>query len=73
MIGIYKITNLLNGHSYIGLSTHIETRWKEHKSQYNQEREKDKALYKAFKKYGIDNFNFEVLEECSIDELSKKE
>lgn len=29
-IGIYKITNLLNGKIYIGQSIHIEKRWKEH-------------------------------------------
>ena len=28
MIGIYKITNKINNNSYIGLSTHIEDRWK---------------------------------------------
>lgn len=73
MIGIYKITNQINGHSYIGLSTHIEDRWDYHKNPYNWDREKDKALYIAIKKYGIDNFNFEILEECSPEQLSKKE
>lgn len=73
MIGIYKITNKINGHAYIGLSTNIEERWKQHQSLYNQNRESNKALYKAFQKYGIENFIFEVLEECSILELSEKE
>lgn len=73
MIGIYKITNLINGHSYIGLSTNIEKRWSYHKTQYNWEREKNKSLYQAFIKYGIDNFKFEVLEECSVEQLSEKE
>ena len=73
MIGIYKITNQINGHSYIGLSTHIEDRWDYHKDPYNWNREKDKALYIAIKKYGIDNFSFEILEECSPEELSEKE
>lgn len=73
MIGIYKITNQINGHSYIGLSTHIEDRWDYHKDPYNWNREIDKALYIAIKKYGIDNFSFEILEECSPEELSEKE
>ena len=73
MIGIYKITNKINGHAYIGLSTNIEERWKQHQSLYNQNRESNKVLYKAFQKYGIENFIFEVLEECSILELSEKE
>lgn len=66
MVGIYKITNNINGHSYIGLSTNLEDRWKYHLTPYNQERESYKTLYKAFKKYGVENFSFEILEECSI-------
>ena len=34
MIGIYKITNKLNGNSYIGLSVDIEQRWYQHKTRY---------------------------------------
>ncbi len=73
MVGIYKITNNINGKSYIGLSTNIKKRWKKHKQKNYIEYFKDKPLYRAFNKYGIDNFTFEVLEECSIEELSKKE
>lgn len=73
MIGIYKITNKLNNHSYIGLSTDIEARWKQHKDPYNWNRESNKVLYQAMQKYGLHNFRFEVLEECPIEELSEKE
>lgn len=73
MIGIYKITNSINNNSYIGLSTHLEDRWKYHKDPYNWERENSKILYKAIKKYGIENFKFEILEECLASELSDKE
>lgn len=73
MIGIYKITNLINGKIYVGQSNNIERRFAQHKSPYEQERFSDKPLYKAFKKYGIENFTFEIIEECIIDELDIKE
>lgn len=73
MIGIYKITNQINGHSYIGLSTHIEDRWVYHQKLYNQNRENTKSLYLAIKKYGIENFKFEILEECAPEILGERE
>ena len=73
MIGVYKITNKINNKSYIGISTDIENRWKQHKSEYNHKREANKLLYKAFNKYGIENFTFEILEECPSEELDSKE
>lgn len=73
MIGIYKITNKINNLSYIGQSTQIEQRFREHKKSYNWYREKNKKLYKDILEYGINNFSFEILEECSIEELNNKE
>lgn len=73
MIGIYKITNNINGHGYIGLSTNIEKRWRAHKDPYNWRRQSNKILYQAFSKYGIQNFSFEVLEQCGVQQLSDKE
>ena len=69
-IGIYKITNKINGKSYIGLSINIEERFKEH---YRQDKEKGKVLYSAFQKYGIENFDFSIIELCSTEELNEKE
>ena len=73
MIGIYKIENKLNNHCYIGQSTNIQKRWAQHKNPYNWEREIRKPLYLAFKKYGLENFSFEILEECLLEELRIKE
>lgn len=61
--GIYKITNKINNKCYIGKSSNIEERWKYHIENRNSSREYDKPLYKAFRKYGIENFSFEIIEE----------
>lgn len=72
MIGIYKITNLINGKCYIGKSICIERRFAQHKSPYEWQRNAS-PLYQAFQKYGIKNFNFEILEECLESQLNEKE
>lgn len=75
MIGIYKITNQINNKSYIGQSTCIEKRWKKHIKVANSPSDPgyDYPLYRAIRKYGIDNFSFEIVEECLQEELNEKE
>lgn len=74
-IGIYKITNMINGHSYIGKSIHIEERWRSHKQEAKNPKhpQYNYTIHKAFRKYGIDNFSFEIVEECEKDFLNEKE
>lgn len=69
--GIYRITNLLNGKSYVGQSVHIEERWKRHR--YCPKEASHLSLYQDIKKFGIENFRFEILEECLIEQLNEKE
>ena len=74
MQGIYKITNNINGKSYIGKSSNINKRWLTHRS-LDYGRNPDKTLYKAFIKYGLNNFSFEIIEEMTskeYEELSDK-
>lgn len=75
MIGIYKITNTINQKCYIGQSENIKRRWKDHKKDAFWENGPDYEypLYRAIRKYGIDKFVFEVLEECLPEELDNKE
>ena len=65
MIGIYKITNKLNGKVYIGQSIDIDTRWRQHINAKD-----DFAIHRAIQKYGKENFKFEVLLECPVDMLN---
>lgn len=71
MCGIYKITNTINGRCYIGQSIDIATRWRHHKSYPLSA--SHYPLYRAFDKYGLDNFIFEIIEECQPSELDAKE
>ena len=71
---IYCITNHVNGKKYIGKTTSsVSKRWKEHCRDYKKERCKDRPLYRAMNKYGIDSFSIEMLEECSSKESSGRE
>lgn len=71
--GIYKITNMINGKSYIGQSKDIQRRISEHKSEIYRNCFIDKILYKAISKYGVKNFTFEIIEECVEKDLDSRE
>ena len=73
--GIYKITNQINNKSYIGKSKDIMRRWRQHKTEpYNINADTyDVAFYRAIRKYGIENFQFEIIEQCPEDQLNERE
>lgn len=70
MIGIYKITKISDGKSYVGQSNDIERRFKEHQTKGTTARI---PLDIAIQKYGIEAFTYEVLEECNIESLNERE
>lgn len=62
---IYKITNKINNKVYIGQTNSIKNRWKSHKSEAKNNRPQgDYPIYHAIRKYGIENFIFEIIDEC---------
>ena len=75
MTGIYKVTNKVNGKCYIGKSIDINDRWIRHRSRAFQENDNsyNSYFYRAIRKYGLENFIFEVLEECDPSQLDEKE
>lgn len=72
--GIYKITNTKTKECYIGQAVDIASRWKDHaKCGLGIDTPAGNKLYQAMQEYGIWNFSWEVLEECSKDILNEKE
>lgn len=71
---IYKFTNKINNMIYIGQSLRPEKRLKEH--LYGRKKGNDTYFDKSIKKYGIENFTFEIIDSSEdrkiIDELEKK-
>jgi group I intron endonuclease len=70
MVGIYKITNLINKKIYIGQSTDIEYRFNDYKRLRCKSQTK---LYASLKKYGIENHKFEIITECDLEQLNNLE
>lgn len=74
MIGyIYIIKNTINDKVYIGKTTQgIDVRFKQHKSGLNNQNPKRQSYLKnAMKKYGVDNFYYEELYRCEIDDIDE--
>ena len=72
-IGIYKIENLLNGKVYIGQSVDITKRWSTHVAELNNNCHHNIHLQNAWNKYGEENFEFSIVEECDISQLNQRE
>ena len=68
---IYQIKNDVNEKIYIGKTTRtLKIRFNEHKSRVN---EQNFHLYLAMRKYGIEHFSIEPLEECENSLLNERE
>lgn len=63
--GVYKITNKITSDFYIGSSKNIKNRWTSHKSHSRWKDHPNSKLYQDFQKYGLKNFDFEVIEETT--------
>ena len=68
---IYKISNSINDKLYIGKTcTTLSNRWSHYISDYTKY---DWHLYRAMRKYGIENFSIELVEECEDNKLNEQE
>ena len=71
------IRNKINDKKYIGQSIDIWYRYRNHLSEsYNTQANKkayDMAIHKAIRKYGENNFELIVIEECAQESLNERE
>lgn len=66
--GIYSIQHIAYKKRYIGQSRDINKRINDHIKRFSKSK-----IHRAIAKYGADAFSFEIIEECSIDNLNRKE
>ena len=72
--GIYKITHIDSGKCYIGQSNNIAERWRQHiKRGIGADPPTQSKLYPAMIELGVENFMFEILEECPASKLTERE
>ena len=72
--GIYKITNLNSQKCYIGQAVDIANRFRQHvKRGVGAEDWTRNKLYPAMYSLGVENFSFEIIEECERSKLNERE
>ena len=72
--GIYKITDIETGKAYVGQAVDIKNRWRSHiKRGMGAETPTRNKLYPAMLEKGVENFTFEIIEECKAAQLSERE
>lgn len=71
--GIYSITNKIDGKKYIGQSVDISKRFFQHKSELRSNTHPNNHLQHSWNRYGEENFLFEIITECTMDELDEFE
>ncbi len=72
MIGIYKYQNKINNKIYIGQSINLEVRKyrHEHSAFYEKSNDYNTQLHQAMRKYGLDNFSYEIIAEITPEEYT---
>lgn len=71
--GIYEIVNIINEKRYIGLASNLNSRKQGHIYDLRRGKHGNPYLQNAWNKYGESSFIFRCLEECSKENLYKRE
>ena len=67
------LTNLVNGKRLIGQSSDIYKRWGDHQRGLKYNKHENNHLQNAYNIYGENNFSFDILLQCKIEELDNEE
>lgn len=70
---IYKIKNVINGDFYIGSTQNLVKRYYTHLHDIRINKNRCVKLVRAVNKYKEENFIFEIIEKCNIDNLLARE
>lgn len=70
---IYKITNKIDGKFYIGSTNNLIKRYYTHINHIRTNKNSCIKLIRAVNKHGEENFKFEIICECSTEEVLKFE
>ena len=70
---VYKITNTVTGDFYIGSSKDINRRWAAHKHPSVWKNHPNNPMYLDMQRYGVEKFEFEILEEVEAGSLKVTE
>ncbi len=68
-VGVYSIENQMNGKRYIGSSFDIRQRFWDHRCGLRKNKHGNQHLQSSWNKYGGDNFEFSILQECDTDDM----
>lgn len=70
---VYKIVNTATGDFYIGSSADVKRRWKDHKLPSTWTRYSNNKMYQDMQEYGLECFNFGIVEEVEPENLRQEE
>ena len=71
--GIYTITHRESGRCYVGQALNMHKRWLSHQSSLRRNKHDSKYMQNVWNKYFEDAFDFEVVENCDVDDLTERE
>jgi group I intron endonuclease len=69
IIGVYEITNVVNGKHYFGSSNNIKRRWIDHKKRLRHNTHDNCYLQRSWNKHGEKSFIFSIVEVCNESDL----